>query len=84
MDSVQMGIPSRFGYSDSDNLIFSRCSVEPWFTQVCQKIDYLFPEAHSIPFAIQLIQLVWYVIHRPEVCHLLTKKYDFHSLDTPT
>lgn len=84
MDSVRMGMPSRFGYSDSDNLIFSRCSVEPWFTQVCQKIDYLFPEAHSIPFAIQLIQLVWYVIHRPEVCHLLTKKYDFHSLDTPT
>lgn len=71
MDSVRRGLPSRFGYSASDKLTLELCQVDPWFTQVCRKIDYLFPEAHSLSFAIQLVRLVWYVIHRPEVSHLL-------------
>ena len=74
MDSVQMGLPSRFGYSASDELTLALCQVDPWFTQVCQKIEYLFPEAHSLSFAIQLVRLVWYVIYRPEVGSLLIEE----------
>ena len=75
MDSVQMGLPSRFGYSASDELTLALCQVDPWFTQVCQKIEYLFPEAHSLSFAIQLVRLVWYVIYRPEVGSLLIEEH---------
>ena len=38
-----------------------------WFISVCQKVEYLFPESHSIAYAILMIRLVRYVLHYPDV-----------------
>ena len=44
-----------------------RCEAEEWFISVCQKVEYLCPESHSIAYAILMIRLVWYVLHYPDV-----------------
>lgn len=74
MNSVQMGLPSRFGYSDSEELVLALCQAEPWFVQVCRDISYLFPEGHSLCFAVLLVRLVWYGIHHPEVGSILAEQ----------
>ena len=47
--------------------LLKRCEAEEWFITVCQKVQYLFPESHSIAYAILMIRLVWYVLHYPDV-----------------
>ena len=47
--------------------LLKRCEAEEWFISISQKVEYLFPESHSIAYAILMIRLVWYVLHYPDV-----------------
>ncbi len=72
--------PFLLNHMDFEEFVSKLWQADPWFTQVCQKIDSLFSDAHSLSFAILLVRLVWYVIHRPEIGHLLTEECSCHSL----
>lgn len=75
MESVYMGRPNRQGYLDSEEVLLALCQVEPWFEAVCRKISYLFPEAHSLSYAVLLVRLVWYVLYHPETSDILLREY---------
>ncbi len=79
-DTVLKKQPFTLSHMDFEEFVSNLWQVDPWFTQVCQKIDYLFPEAHSLSFAILLVRLVWYIIHQPEVGSLLIEECSCHSL----
>ena len=64
---VRMGKIKGRGFTETDLTLLKRCEAEEWFISVCQKVDYLFPESHSIAYAILMIRLVWYVLHYPNV-----------------
>lgn len=70
-----MGRPNRQGYLDSEEVLLALCQVEPWFEAVCRKISYLFPEAHSLSYAVLLVRLVWYVLYHPETSDILLREY---------
>ena len=55
------------GFAETDLTLLKRCEAEEWFITVFQKVEYLFPESHSIAYAILMIRLVWYVLHYPDV-----------------
>lgn len=79
-DTVLKKQPFTLSHMDFEEFVSNLWQVDPWFTQVCQKIDYLFPESHSLSFAILLVRLVWYIIHQPEVGSLLIEECSCHSL----
>ena len=64
---VRMGKIKGRGFTETDLTLLKRCKAEEWFISVCQKVEYLFPESHSIAYAILMIRLVWYVLHYPGV-----------------
>lgn len=66
MTYVRRGHAARKGFSDAQMEMLHRCGAEEWFISVCQKVGYLFPEAHSLPFAMGLVQLIWYVRNCPD------------------
>lgn len=68
---VRMGKIKGRGFTETDLTLLKRCEAEEWFISVCQKVEYLFPESHSIAYAILMIRLVWYVLHYPDVTEFL-------------
>ena len=67
MNIVRRGKIKGRGFTENDLSLLKRCEAEEWFISVCQKVEYLFPESHSIAYAILMIRLVWYVLHYPDV-----------------
>ena len=65
--SVRMGKIRGRGFTETELTLLKRCEAEEWFISVCRKVEYLFPESHSIAYAIRMIRLVWYVLHYPDV-----------------
>lgn len=55
----------------SQTELLQKYQVEDWFVQVCQKIQYLFPEGHSAEYAVSLVRLVWYVLHYPQTASMV-------------
>lgn len=66
-----MGTVRRKGLSEVDVSRLKHCEAEDWFISVCQKVDYLFPESHSVAYAMLMIRLVWYVLHDPDMMHIV-------------
>lgn len=75
MESVYMGRPNRQGYLVSEEILLASCGVDPWFEKVCRKISYLFPEAHSLNYAVLLARLVWYALYHPETSDIMMREY---------
>ena len=67
MNIVRRGKIKGRGFTETDLTLLKRCEAEEWFISVCRKVEYLFPESHSIAYAILMIRLVWYVLHYPDV-----------------
>ena len=67
MNVVRRGKIKGRGFTEIELTLLKRCEAEEWFVSVCQKVEYLFPESHSIAYAILMIRLVWYVLHYPDV-----------------
>lgn len=67
MNIVRRGKIKGRGFTETDLTLLKRCEAEEWFISVCRKVEYLFPESHSIAYAILMIRLVWYVLHYPNV-----------------
>ena len=67
MNVVRRGKIKGRGFTEIELTLLKRCEAEEWFISVCQKVEYLFPESHSIAYAILMIRLVWYVLHYPDV-----------------
>ena len=67
MNVVRRGKIKGRGFTENDLSLLKRCEAEEWFITVCRKVEYLFPESHSIAYAILMIRLVWYVLHYPDV-----------------
>lgn len=65
MSYVRKGRAAHKGFSDKQKEMLHRCGAEEWFISACRKIGYLFPEAHSLPFAVGLLQLIWYLRNAP-------------------
>ena len=63
---VRNGLGARRGFTDEQQKLLKKCRAEDWFVAVCQKVMYLFPEAHTLPYAIGCIQLISYLLHDPE------------------
>lgn len=66
MTYVRKGYAARKGFSDEQLEMLRRCGAEEWFVSACRKIVYLFPEGHSVPFAVGCVQLVWYALNYPD------------------
>lgn len=71
MKEVYMGTVRRKGLSEVDMSRLKHCEAEDWFISVCQKVDYLFPESHSVAYAMLMIRLVWYVLRYPDMMHMV-------------
>ena len=71
MNIVRRGKIKGRGFTETDLTLLKRCEAEEWFISVCQKVEYLFPESHSIAYAILMIRLVWYVLHYPDAADSL-------------
>ena len=67
MNIVRRGKIQGRGFTEAELTLLKRCVAEEWFISVCRKVEYLFPESHSIAYAILMIRLVWYVLHYPNV-----------------
>ncbi len=67
MESVRSGDVKRRGFTDEETALLQRCKAEEWFQSVCQKTEYLFPEAHLVTPSRTLVRLVWYLLHFPEL-----------------
>lgn len=66
MTYVRKGYAARKGFSDAQIEMLHRCGAEEWFVSVCRNIAYLFPEGHSLPFAVGCVQLIWYALNYPD------------------
>lgn len=66
MTYVRKGHAARKGFSDTQKEMLYRCGAEEWFISVCEKVVYLFPEAHTQALASYSAQLVWYAMNYPE------------------
>ena len=71
MECVRLGRIARLGYSEPQRELLQKCGAEDWFVQVCEKIQYLFPECHSAEYAVSLVRLVWYALHYPETAAII-------------
>lgn len=71
MNRVRKGKIKGRGFTETDLTLLKSCEAEEWFISVCQKVEYLFPESHSIAYAILMIRLVWYVLHYPDAADSL-------------
>ena len=67
MTCVYKGCALRKGIQEGQMEMLRRCGAEEWFISVCKKIGYLFPEGHSLPFAVACVQLIWYYLNYPDV-----------------
>lgn len=67
MTVVRRGKIKGRDFTEAELTLLKRCEAEEWFISVCRKVEYLFPESHSIAYAILMIRLVWYVLHYPDV-----------------
>ena len=76
MQDVGRGDICRKGYTDLQLNVLKECQIEDWFIQVCKKIDYLFPEAHCVQLAANLVQLIWYIQQDPEAIPIVLNAYD--------
>lgn len=74
MECVRLGRIARLGYSEPQRELLQKCGAENWLVQVCEKIQYLFPESHSAEFAVSLVRLVWYVLHYPEAASMVLEE----------
>ena len=66
MNRVRRGKIKGSGFTETEMELLNRCKAEDWFVSVCQMVDYLFPESHSIAYAVQMIRLAWYAICYPD------------------
>ena len=66
MTCVRMGIPAHKGFSEPQLKMLRCCEAEEWFTSVCKKTGYLFPEGHTQTLAAYSAQLVWYAMNYPD------------------
>lgn len=57
---------ARDGISEEERRQFLALGVEEWFAECLEKIRYLFPKAHSIPYVKQALTLMWYKVSYPE------------------
>lgn len=71
MECIRLGRIARLGYSEPQRELLQKCGAEDWFVQVCEKIQYLFPECHSAEYAVSLVRLVWYALHYPETAAII-------------
>lgn len=62
MESVRKGKGTTKEMDD----IMREKNVPDWYIKICNHIDYLFPKAHNVGYAILEYQLAWYGIHYPE------------------
>lgn len=74
MECVRLGRIARLGYSEPQRELLQKCGAENWLVQVCEKIQYLFPESHSAEFAVSLVRLVWYVLRYPETASMVLEE----------
>lgn len=69
MDSVRLGRVARGKekrWTDWKRKM-AECRLPSWYITSCEKIQYLFPKAHSAGDAYTAICLAWFKIHRPQV-----------------
>ena len=44
----------------------SKHNIPDWYIKLCNKIEYLFPKAHNVGYAILKYRLAWYGVHYPK------------------
>ena len=62
MESVRKGR----GLSDEYEKMLSKSGVPEWYIESCDKIEYLFPKAHAVAYAMMFFRVAWFKAHHPE------------------
>ncbi len=62
MESVRLGRGLSREASDS----MRKHGIPEWYIEVCRKIKYLFPRAHTAAYVTASLQIAWFKLYRPE------------------
>lgn len=54
----------------------SKHNIPDWYIKLCNKIEFLFPKAHNVGYAILEYRLAWYGIHYPKEYAKVMEKWN--------
>ena len=63
MTDVRKGKIFSRGYTNEQYKMLDDCDAEYWFIEACEKIQYLFPEAHEVCFSVSMLRLLWLALN---------------------
>ena len=63
MTDVRKGKICSRGYTNEQYKMLDDCDAEYWFIEACEKIQYLFPEAHEVCFSVSMLRLLWLALN---------------------
>ena len=63
MTDVRKGKIFSRGYTNEHYKMLDDCDAEYWFIEACEKIQYLFPEAHEVCFSLSMLRLLWLALN---------------------
>ena len=63
MTDVRKGRICSRGYAKEHYKMLDDCDAEYWFIEACEKIQYLFPEAHEVCFSVSMLRLLWLALN---------------------
>ena len=63
MTDVRKGKIFSRGYTKEHYKMLDDCNAEYWFIEACEKIQYLFPEAHEVCFSVSMLRLLWLALN---------------------
>lgn len=65
-ENTRRGAYARDGIPQEDRQQLLTLGAEEWFIESLEKIRYLFPKAHAIPYVKHALTLMWYKVYHPE------------------
>ena len=72
MENVRKGK----GITEEMEITMSEHNIPDWYIKLCNKIEYLFPKAHNVGYAILEYRLAWYGIHYPKEYSKVMEKWN--------
>ena len=73
--SIMEGVGRKKGFTKEMQTAMVKLEVPDWYINLCQNIDYLFPKAHNVGYAMIEYWLGWYGVHYPEEYEKVMEKW---------
>lgn len=64
------------GLTEEQQQMLQNLGVQEWYSQVCQKICYLFPKSYVIYATMMMVRLAYYKVYYPNEYENVLKKID--------